>query len=292
MKESQRKGLISVHVAVALFGFVGLFAKLVDLPAVIIVLGRVFFSSIFLWIFLRLKKQKIRLEEKSDYLWMVGAGAVLAIHWSSYMQSIQSSTVAVGTLTVSTFPIFVIFLEPYLFHEKLKKSDVFCTLMMLVGVFFIVPAFQMDNQITQGVLWGLLSAFTYAILSLMNRRFSSRYPATLASLYEQGTATIVLIPMMFVLKPVITLADAGVLMMLGIVFTAVAHSLFISGLRTVKVRIAGILSGLEPVYGTLSAFLFLKEVPSFRECLGGVIILAAVFLSTLKPEEKASDAPA
>ena len=146
MKESQRKGLISVHVAVALFGFVGLFAKLVDLPAVIIVLGRVFFSSIFLWIFLRLKKQKIRLEEKSDYLWMVGAGAVLAIHWSSYMQSIQSSTVAVGTLTVSTFPIFVIFLEPYLFHEKLKKSDVFCTLMMLVGVFFIVPAFQMCRE--------------------------------------------------------------------------------------------------------------------------------------------------
>lgn len=43
MKESQGKGLISVHIAVALFGFVGLFAKLVDLPAVIIVLGRVFF---------------------------------------------------------------------------------------------------------------------------------------------------------------------------------------------------------------------------------------------------------
>lgn len=51
MKESQGKGLISVHIAVALFGFVGLFAKLVDLPAVIIVLGRVFFSSIFLLAF-------------------------------------------------------------------------------------------------------------------------------------------------------------------------------------------------------------------------------------------------
>ena len=101
-----------------------------------------------------------------------------------------------------------------------------------------------------------------------------------------------LLPTLFVLKPVITLADAGVLMMLGIIFTAVAHSLFISGLRTVKVRTAGILSGLEQVYGTLSAFLFLKEVPNFRECIGGVIILAAVFLSTLKPEEKAADAPA
>lgn len=82
------------------------------------------FSSGF---FLRFKKQKIRLEEKSDYLWMVGAGAVLAIHWSSYMQSIQSSTVAVGTLTVSTFPVFVIFLEPYLFHEKRRNRSVLYT---------------------------------------------------------------------------------------------------------------------------------------------------------------------
>lgn len=285
MKESQGKGLISVHIAVALFGFVGLFAKLVDLPAVIIVLGRVFFSSIFLWLFLRFKKQKIRLEEKSDYLWMIGAGIVLAIHWSSYMKSIQSSTVAVGTLTFSTFPVFVVFLEPYLFHEKLQKSDVVCTFMMLVGVFFIVPAFQMDNQITQGVLWGLLSAFTYAVLSLMNRRFTSRYLAAQVSFYEQATATIVLLPTLFTLKPTITVKDMFVLMMLGIIFTAVAHSLFISGLRTVKVRTAGILSGLEPVYGILSALIFLKEIPGFRECLGGAIILAAVFLSTLKPQK-------
>lgn len=64
MKESQRKGLISVHVAVALFGFVGLFAKLVDLPAVIIVLGRVFFSSIFLWIFCVLKSRKFAWRRK------------------------------------------------------------------------------------------------------------------------------------------------------------------------------------------------------------------------------------
>mgnify|MGYP000057922482 CR=1 FL=1 len=70
MKESQRKGLISVHVAVALFGFVGLFAKLVDLPAVIIVLGRVFFHLFSSGFFCVFKKQKIRLEEKSDYLWM------------------------------------------------------------------------------------------------------------------------------------------------------------------------------------------------------------------------------
>lgn len=64
MKESQRKGLISVHVAVALFGFVGLFAKLVDLPAVIIVLGRVFFSSISYGFFCVLKSRKFAWRRK------------------------------------------------------------------------------------------------------------------------------------------------------------------------------------------------------------------------------------
>lgn len=64
MKESQRKGLISVHVAVALFGFVGLFAKLVDLPAVIIVLGRVFFRPFSSGFFCVLKSRKFAWRRK------------------------------------------------------------------------------------------------------------------------------------------------------------------------------------------------------------------------------------
>lgn len=267
--------------AVVLFGIVGLFAKLVDLPAVILVLGRVFFSSIFLWAFLMVRKQKIRLEKKKDYLWMIGAGIVLALHWTSFMQSIQTSTVAIGTLTFSTFPLFVTFLEPYVFQEKLKISDIVCAAIMLGGVVLIVPEFRLGNQMTQGVLWGLLSALTYAVLSLMNRRLSSRYSGTLTAFYEQAAAAVVLLPSLFILRPSVTVTDIGVLIVLGVVFTGLSHSLFISGLRTVKVRTAGIISGLESVYGIVGAFLVLGEVPGIREILGGVVILGVVFYSTM-----------
>ena len=74
MEKSDNKGLLSVHLAVFLFGVVGLFAKLVDLPAVIIVLGRVLFSSVFLWGFLLVRRQRIRLKRRADYLWMIAAG--------------------------------------------------------------------------------------------------------------------------------------------------------------------------------------------------------------------------
>lgn len=284
-----KKGLVSVHLAVVLFGIVGLFAKLVNLPAVIIVLGRVFFSSVFLWCFLMLRKQKIRLECRADYLWMIGAGVILAVHWTSFMQSIQTSTVAVGTLTFSTFPLFVTFLEPYIFREKLRASDIICAFVMLAGVVLIVPEFKLDNHMTQGVLWGLLSALTYAALSLMNRRFADRYSGTLTAFYEQGAAAIVLMPSLFILRPVLTLKDIGVLVMLGVIFTGLSHSLFISGLRTVKVRTAGIISGLESVYGIVGAFLVLGEVPGIRELAGGIVILGVVFYSTMHSASQQSE---
>lgn len=282
MDKSGNSGLLSVHFAVFLFGVVGLFAKLVDLPAVIIVWGRVFFSALFLLCFLYFRRQKIRLSERLDYLWLMGAGVILAIHWSSFMQAIQTSTVAVGTLTFSTFPLFVTFLEPYLFHEKLKITDVLCAVIMFIGVVFIVPEFTLGNAMTRGVLWGLLSALTYAVLSLMNRRFSGRYQAAVVSFYEQASASVVLLPTFFVLRPVITIRDVGVLILLGVVFTALAHSLFINGLRTVKVQTAGIISGLESVYGIIAAFVVLGEVPGIREIIGGIIIMAVVFYSTMQ----------
>ncbi|WP_174518418.1 MULTISPECIES: DMT family transporter [Clostridia] len=278
--ESRRNGLASIHIAVLLFGLAGLFAKWVDLPAVIIVLGRVIFSSLFLWFLLKIKKERLRLLSGRDYLLMITAGIVLAVHWTTFMQSIQTSTVAIGTLTFSTFPLFVTFLEPVLFREKIRLSSVVSAVIMLCGVLFIVPEFQLGNTMTQGVVWGMTGSLSYAVLSLMNRKFMEKYTSSLTAFYEQATAGIVLLPSVFLLKPAVNGKDILVLLLLGVVFTAVAHTMYIDGLGTVKVQTAGIISGLESVYGILAAFLFLGEKPGIKELAGGVIILGVVFYST------------
>lgn len=278
--ESRRNGLASIHIAVLLFGLAGLFAKWVDLPAVIIVLGRVIFSSLFLWFLLKIKKERLRLLSGRDYLLMITAGIVLAVHWTTFMQSIQTSTVAIGTLTFSTFPLFVTFLEPVLFREKIRLSSVVSAVIMLCGVLFIVPEFQLGNTMTQGVVWGMTGSLSYAVLSLMNRKFMEKYTSSLTAFYEQATAGIVLLPSVFLLKPEVNGKDILVLLLLGVVFTTVAHTMYIDGLGTVKVQTAGIISGLESVYGILAAFLFLGEKPGIKELAGGVIILGVVFYST------------
>ena len=278
--ESRRNGLASIHIAVLLFGLAGLFAKWVDLPAVIIVLGRVIFSSLFLWFLLKIKKERLRLLSGRDYLLMITAGIVLAVHWTTFMQSIQTSTVAIGTLTFSTFPLFVTFLETVLFREKRRRARVGSAVIMRCGGGFIVPEFQLGNTMTQGVVWGMTGSLSYAVLSLMNRKFMEKYTSSLTAFYEQATAGIVLLPSVFLLKPAVNGKDILVLLLLGVVFTAVAHTMYIDGLGTVKVQTAGIISGLESVYGILAAFLFLGEKPGIKELAGGVIILGVVFYST------------
>ena len=103
--DQKTKGLVTVHGAVLLFGLSGLFAKLISLPSIIITLGRVGFSSLFLFLLLSITKTPFKLREKKQYGIFAISGAVLAIHWWSFLQAIQFSTVAIGTISFSTFPL-------------------------------------------------------------------------------------------------------------------------------------------------------------------------------------------
>lgn len=280
--EMKNKSLMEIHLAVLLFGLAGLFGKLLSMPAMIIVLGRVFFSSIFLLLIMTYFKKNIKLKERKHYFYLAVMGVILAVHWSTFFKSIQLSTVAIGLLTFSTFPVFVTFLEPYFFKEKIKLSDVAIAAVTFLGIVFVIPKFELGNNLTQGVIWGIISGFTYAILSMLNRKYVKEYSGLVIAFYEQFVATIVLIPFLFLQKPVFNIIDIMLLIILGTVFTGIAHSIFINGLKNIKTQTAGIISSLEPVYGIFFAAVLLREIPTLREILGGIIILGTVFYSTNK----------
>ena len=276
------KDLLRIHLAVLLFGLSGLFGRLVSLPAVIIVLGRVFFASVSMFVMFAARRKEVRLAKTRDYLMLALAGLILAAHWTAFFMSIKVSTIAIAVLTYSTFPLFITFAEPLLFGEKLKKSDLLSAIAMFIGVTLIVPEFNISNDVTVGVLWGMASSVTFAAMTLINRRYASKYEGTLIAFYEQLTATAVLIPSLFLTTFSATLSDMVMLLLLGVVFTAAAHSMFIGGMKTIKAQSAAMISSLESVYGIAAAAILLKEIPKFDEIAGGAIILGAALYSTIK----------
>ena len=155
------KGLLAVHSAVLIFGLTALFSKLIALTALEITLLRSIFtvliiSAIFFW-----HKNSLKLLILKDYGIVILLGVLLALHWVTYFHAMQVSSVAVGVIALYTFPVMTVFLEP-LFHGKRPHiKDVLSALTVLFGIYLLVPEFSLNNETTQGILWGVLSALFF-----------------------------------------------------------------------------------------------------------------------------------
>lgn len=284
MGAEKRTSLAEIHGAVVLFGLAGLFGKWIALSPLIIVLGRVVFASLVLGAVLGLGKRGAGgpgARRRRDAALFVLLGLILAVHWAAFFRSIQVSSVAVGLLSYSTFPLFTSFLEPLLNRERWEAKPFVLSLGCLAGVVLIVPRFDPGNAVFQGVCWGVLAGLTFSVLTVLNRRLAARRAPLEIAFYQDIFAALFLLPALFVIRPSLSGRDLALLAVLGIVCTALSHTLFIRGMRRVSARTASIVSSLEPAYGALLALVFLKEIPSARTVAGGIVIIGSCVLASV-----------
>lgn len=273
----RRHGLAQVHLAVLLAGSTGLFVKLVAIDSLLLTSGRTLFGTAALALLALLSAQSLRLRSWRDLAMLALSGAVLAFHWFSFFYSIQISTIAIGLLAFASFPVFSTLLEPLLFGEPLHRRDLVTMTAVTAGLVLLTPAWDMANQLTMGLFWGLLSAFSYAVLALLSRSYVRHYPAVCISFYQQGFAALCLLP--FAWPGLQQLAGTTwlALLVIGVVFTALTQLLVVSSLRTLRVQTVSVIFGLEPVYGILLAWLLVSEPLNSRTIAGGMLICGAVF---------------
>ena len=69
-----------------------------------------------------------------------------------------------------------------------------------------------------------------------------------------------------------------ILLILGVICTALAHTLFIASMRAITAQSASLVASLEPVWGIAFGVLLLGAIPTASTLLGGAIILGATLL--------------
>jgi len=282
------RGMILIHTAVFLFGFAGLFGKFLDCSPFYIVFGRTDFAALALSAYARwVLKISLSGFKKTDIIFFIFQGILLGSHWVLFFLSIQVSSVAVGLVTFSSFPLFVTFMEPLFFKERLKPVDVATALAVFIGIILVVPDINLSNRITLGAAYGILSGLTFAILALVNRRNVQGAHAVAVAFYQNFFAALFLgIPIMVMGTDFPNITDLVWLIVLGVVFTAFAHTCFIRSLSVIRVQTASVIAGLEPVYGILFAFLLLNEIPDLRTLTGGILIIGATIAAGLLSRSK------
>ncbi len=285
-----KQSLLQLNLAVLLFGFTALFGKWLSLAPLVIVFGRVSFAFVGVALLMFFSRRSVRLKRRRDFGPMLLMSALLAAHWIAFFASIQVSNVAICLISFSTAPVLIALLEPLFFPaESLKASNVLVAVVVTVGVAVATPSWNLDNSVTQGILWGLVSGLALAFLTLLNRQQVAHYSPFVITFYQMGIVALLLFPVVWIIHPKVTSHDLTLLAWLGIVFTGVAQLLFLRGMREVSARLASIISsGMEVIYGLILAALILHEIPSARTLIGGAIILGATLYAMNSHRESAA----
>ncbi len=286
-------GLLLVNLAVALFGVAGVLGEVSALPSPLVVLGRAGFASLALFGMVRLGRRSLHVR-REDVPLVLGLGVLLACHWTVFFYSIAVSNVAIGLLLVSTFPLFTALFEPLILGVTPSRVQIVAALVTMAGVYVLVPIFDLASATTQGVLWGLLSAALFALLTVLNRKVGRRYGSQVISLYQNGVATLAMLPVLLVISPAPLFEWRALLIVLalGVFCTAIAHTLFIAGLQHMTAQLASLLVSLESVWGIVFGAMLLGETPTARTLVGGAIIVGSTMLPVLYARRPRADQPA
>jgi drug/metabolite transporter (DMT)-like permease len=287
MMTSSLNGLFAVHSAVLIFSLTALFSKLISLTALEITLLRSAFAAVIIMVLFWGQKKSLFLLHKKDYGIVIVLGVLLGLHWVTYFHAMQVSSIAVGVIALYTFPVITVFLEPLFHGERPHIKDILSALTVLFGIYLLVPEFSFNNEITQGVLWGVLSALFFALRNIVQGHYFKGYTARHSLFYQTLVTFLILLPFSFEVLPVITTFQWGQLLILGIFFTAIPHTLFAFSLLNLKAKTVSLIACVQVVYATLFAALILSESPQLSTIEGGLIVLLAAMYESYTAGRKA-----
>ena len=272
-----RSGLPGLYLAIFLLSLTGLFAKSIPLDAVSIIQLRGVFAVIGLVLFALVRKQNFWLSSVRSYAGIYALGMLLGIHWVTFFHAMQISSVAVGMLSLFSYPMITILLEPFFTKQKIKTGDIFAGLIMFVGL-TIMLAQGLNNpqgSITQGVLWGVFSALLFSLRNLI-QKYHFQDVASESLMFHQVVAVAAMLAV-FVdgsTVRVLTASDVFIIILLGIFSTAIAHTLLVFSLKQLPAKSVSLISCLQPVIATFLAWYFIKEIPEMSVLIGGGLVLS------------------
>ena len=259
-----KKALLQLHIFVFLAGLTGSLGFLIKLNGLVLVFYRILITVIVLWILALFRKNKHQYNLKTK-LSLLGTGAIIALHWVCFYQSIKLANVSIALVCFSSTSLFSSFLEPLWKHAKIQFQEILIGSLSLLGIFLI---FHFDTQFRTGIIVGLFSALFAAIFSIINKRFTSHIDVQTIQSYEMTGGLLFLLPFVLLLgfntgfNPVgllPTSMDWFWLSILAIACTVWSTHLMLSSLKHISAFTLNVTLNLEPVYGIILAFILFKE---------------------------------
>ncbi len=267
-----------------------------DAPSLTIAALRLAFASIALTpIALTRHRTELKKLNRRD-LWLgLLSGLFLAVHFGTWITSLEYTTVASSVVFVSTGPLWVALLSPFLLKEKLSRYAVVGLVLALLGgtVIALSGACVWNNGLScslsdalhERAVWGnflaLVGAWAVTGYLIIGRRLRGSMSLVPYIFLVYSMAAIGLIIAMFLARetpfgyPPMTYVW---LLLLAFIPQLIGHSTYNWALRYLPASFVAVTTLGEPVGSAILAFFILQEVPTWFTIFGGVLILAGIYI--------------
>ena len=288
MKDAHFKHVLWLTTATVFISTSGALGKFIEMPVPVVIWWRSALAAGFLYVFCRYKKINLKIHTRQDRITFIISAVLLGAHWITYFYALKLSNVAIGMLSLFTFPVITAVLEPLFSRVKFDPIHLVLGGLVLIGIYFLAPEFDLESAQLKGVLLGLLSALCYAIRTLMLKQHVASYNGSMLMFYQVLILSAVLVPFLFTLGTSAITTQFPYVLLLALLTTAIGHTMFINSLNYFKVSTASIIASTQPVFGIIIAFFFLNEIPTWNTYLGGTLIISTVVIESMRSKRKKS----
>ena len=286
MENAHLKNISGLLLATFFISTSGVLGRYIAMPTEVIIWFRAAIAMVLLYFYCKYKKIDLTIKSSKDYKPFFISGLLMALHWVTYFYALKLSNVALGVLSLYTFPIIIALLEPLFLKVKFDPIYILLGLMVLTGLFILTPEFNIESTQVKGILFGVFSAFCYAVRVLILKQHVAKYNGTMLMFYQTVIITILLLPTLFFMDISGFKSQFPYLLLLAFLTTAIGHSLMLHSLKFFSASTASIISSLQPIFGIILAFFFLQEIPTMRTFWGGSLILLTVVIESVRSRNK------
>ncbi len=289
---ARRNALVLLHITVLIWGFTGIFGRLIDQPADQLVYTRTIIGIAGLvvaswWMGFPL------LPNRRDVWHQMLTGVVIAGHWWTFYHAIKISTVSVAVACLASSTIFTALLEPIWTKRRILPYELILGVVVLVALLLI---FGLETDYRMGILVATTSALLSAWFTVVNGQLIKRDHAGRIGLYELLGATLIVglwlgvdgkLP-----PPIWELPTDQILwhLLLGLVCTSFAFVAGIAVMRQLSAFTVSLTVNLEPVYSIILALIIWGEAERLHlgSYLGFALILASLFVNGMLARRKSA----
>ncbi|UCD79383.1 MAG: DMT family transporter [Desulfobacterales bacterium] len=261
-----------------------IFARLADAPALVTAAYRVGLAALIL-IPIALWKARNELLGLSlaDAKLAVLSGLFLALHFATWISSLDYTAIANSVVLVNTIPLWVGLLTPLITGDRIMTTTIASIALSVIGGAIIgFGDFAAGGSALQGDMLAVVGAMCAAIYLLLGRNLRRKLSLLAYVTVCYGSAAVILWIVVLLLNLPITgysSQTVAAFWAMALVSQIIGHSSYNWALKWFSTSLVAVALLGEPIGSTILAYIIFNEGLTWLKFVGGLFILSAIYIA-------------